>query len=228
MPPFISEPAQPPASPCTVILPPDIFSPRCIPALPFTMISPFFIPKPIRRTSSTSPFMVMFGASALSSSILKRSASFFFLLPSQTSNASISSKDLPLNTSGLMHSAITGNWNCLKGVSVIILNVRLHRYGIRNFNVMVRHWIVLKLNSPVLLELSFELIVHLDLLRSLHIQPNGSAVSVLNYFAVLHHDSSVFNGVGSVTKSSPHSFVLYCNVDFFWIHIVYSYVSVGA
>src|SRR3972149_3865536 len=113
-----------------------------------------------------------------------------------------------------MHSAITGNWNCLRGVKTIILHVRLDRYWVRNLQVMVCHWIVFVLNRPVLLELSFYLIVNLHLLSSLHVKPHGSAVGVLNDFAVFHYDSSVLNSVCSVAESSPHSLVFFCDIDF--------------
>src|SRR4030043_2461867 len=111
-----------------------------------------------------------------------------------------------------MHSAITGNWNCLRGVNAIILHVRLDRYRIRNFNVMICNWIVFVFNRPVLLELSLHLFINLHMLSSLYIQPDGSAVSVLQDFAVFNHDFPVFNGIGSVAEGSPNSLVLSCKI----------------
>src|SRR4030042_3949172 len=143
-------------------------------------------------------------------------------------NATILVTDLPWNTSGLMQSAPTGTSNFLRGVKIIILNICLYGYLLWNFQIMIKHGIVVVLHGPVLFELSFHFIVNFYFFRGVYVKPHCSAISMLNNFAVFNHDFAVFNGVRGVTERSSHALVLLGYVGCFRIHIVNGYIRIRA
>ena len=94
---------------------------------------------------------------------------------------------------------------------------------------MVKHWVVVVFDSPVLFEFASHFIINDTWIFSLYIKPHSSTRSRVIYnFTIFNNNFAIFHSVCCMLEGFPRCLELLCNIHCFWIDIEYCNVSVCA